>query len=90
MQNLSNGENTLLGCVTAAVVAVSLQPTLYYKNKIQQQLPWKFVTPPRELYRGLLAATAAQVGELGLQFLLTGEIESILAKESMLTLCQGW
>jgi hypothetical protein len=51
MQNLSNGENTVLGCVTAAVVAVSLQPTLYYKNKIQQQLPWKLVTHPRELYR---------------------------------------
>ncbi len=57
---------------------MSLQPTLYYKNMIQQQLPWRFLTPPRELYRGLFAATMAQVGELGLQFLLTGVVKKVI------------
>lgn len=78
MQNLSNSENTLLGMVTAAGVAFALQPTLYYKNAAQQGLEWKLFAHPRLLYRGMTASTMAQVGELGLQFLLTGYVKKVI------------
>jgi hypothetical protein len=73
----------IVACVFTWLVVVSLQPTLYYKNMIQQQRPWKFLTPPRELYRGLFAATMAQVGELGLQFLLTGMVKKVILGEDV-------
>merc|ERR1711991_9857 len=78
MQALSNSENTALGMVTAASIAVILQPTLYYRNAIQQGRAWKFLTPPRKMYRGMVPSSAAQVGELGLQFLLTGVVKHLI------------
>ena len=76
MQNLSNSENTLLGCTTAVVVGLTLQPTLYWKNAAQQGKP--FTANPRVLYRGTGAALGAEIGQMGLQFFITGYIKNLV------------
>ena len=83
MQNLSNTENTLLGMVTATGVAFALQPTLYYKNAAQQGLEWQLFAHPKLLYRGMSASMMAQVGELGLQFLLTGYVKKLIVGDEI-------
>lgn len=40
MQRLSEAENAVLGGSAAAIEAVILQPTLYWKNAAQQGLPF--------------------------------------------------
>lgn len=50
---------------------------------VVQGLPFKLLTHPRLLYRGLTAATLAQVGELGLQFLLTGVVKKIILGDDL-------
>lgn len=73
MEVLSDSENLALGGVTAFVIGVTLQPTLYWKNAAQQGMP--FTVDPRVIYRGLGAALSAEIGAMGLQFLLTGYIK---------------
>ena len=46
-------------------------------------MEWRLLAHPSLLYRGMTASTLAQVGELGLQFLLTGVVKKlILGKET--------
>lgn len=66
MQNLTDLENTVLGIGSGAVVGITMQPTLYWKNAAQQGMP--FTLNPRLLYRGLGPAMTANVGEFALQY----------------------
>lgn len=76
MESLSNSENLALGGVTAVIVGMTLQPTLYWKNAAQQGKP--FTMNPRVVYRGLAAALTAEAGQMGLQYLLTGFIKKMV------------
>jgi hypothetical protein len=64
MENLSEHENLILGGLTAFVVGITLQPTLYWKNAAQQGRP--FSLNPKVLYRGFGAALLAEVGQVAL------------------------
>merc|ERR1711907_255920 len=75
MQNLSETENLVLGSAAAFVEAVVLQPTIYWKNAAQQGLP--FTLSPRILYRGLGAALTNEMGQMGLQFGVTGFLKKL-------------
>jgi hypothetical protein len=59
MNTLSPGENAVLGTVVGMQVLVVVQPMLFWKNAVQQRLP--FTADPRKVYRGLGASVAAQV-----------------------------
>lgn len=78
MQELNTVENTILGGCTAFVIGVTLQPTLYWKNAAQQGKP--FTLNPRILYRGLGAALLAEVGQMALQFALTGRVKNLILR----------
>lgn len=78
MQNLNNVENTVLGAATAVVAVVALQPTVYLKNAAQQGRS-AFTLNPRILYRGMGAALSAEIGQMALQFFLTGYIKRLVA-----------
>lgn len=81
MQCLSEGENLSLGGVTAFVVGMTVQPTLYWKNAAQQGMP--FTLNPRVIYRGLGAALSAEIGQMALQFMLTGVIQrAVVGKDT--------
>jgi len=76
MQNLSEMENTVLGASAAFVEAIVLQPTIYWKNARMQGLP--FTVNPRVVYRGLGAALCNEMGQMGLQFGITGYIKKLI------------
>jgi len=78
MENLTEIENIILGGCAAFCEAIILQPTLYWKNAMQQGL--KFTINPRLLYRGLSASLANEMGQMGFQFGTTGYIKKILIK----------
>ena len=54
MEELTELENAELGVFTAAIETSILQPTLYWKNARQQQLPMSL--DPRVIYRGIGAS----------------------------------
>ena len=76
MQELNEAENTVLGSVAAGVECLMLQPTMYWKNARQQSLP--FTMDPRVVYRGLAAALLNEMGQMGLQFGMTGLMQRII------------
>ncbi|ETO15450.1 hypothetical protein RFI_21913 [Reticulomyxa filosa] len=82
MQQLSSMENTVLGICAGLVEIGMAQPLLYWKNAVQQKLPWTI--NPRYLYRGL-AANAINFSVLcGIQFFGTGVIQQmIVGKDSL-------
>ena len=73
---LTETENALLGGVTAVTIAVTLQPTLYWKNARQQNLP--LTLDPRLLYRGMGPQLANEIGQLGLAFGATSALKQAL------------
>ena len=77
MQNLTEGENAVLGASAAFVEAIVLQPTIYWKNARMQGLP--FTANPRIIYRGLGAALCNEMGQMGIQFGLTGYVKKLIA-----------
>mmetsp|Transcript_90650 Transcript_90650/g.255962 ORF Transcript_90650/g.255962 Transcript_90650/m.255962 type:complete len:267 (-) Transcript_90650:182-982(-) len=87
MQNLSEGENMLLGGSAAFVEAIILQPTIYWKNAAQQGLP--FTLDPKVVYRGLGAALSNEMGQMALQFGTTGCIKRLVAGEQNAELSRG-
>ncbi len=42
MQELNNGQNAAVGVVLGAIEVMIDQPTIYWKNAIQQDLPFTF------------------------------------------------
>lgn len=76
MQELNEVENTVLGTAAAFVECLALQPTLYWKNAAQQGLP--FTVKPSVIYRGLGAALFSEMGQMGLQFGLTGLMQRVI------------
>jgi len=80
MQNLTEGENLVLGSSAAFVEAVVLQPTIYWKNAAQQGLG--FTLNPRLLWRGLAATCINEMGQMGLQFGCTGGVKRLVAGEN--------
>jgi len=77
MQNLSEAQNTSLGASAAFVEAIVLQPTIYWKNARMQGLP--FTANPKVLYRGMGAALCNEMGQMGIQFGLTGFLKKMFA-----------
>lgn len=77
MQDLSEGENILLGGIAALTEGILLQPTLYWKNCLQQGLPLSM--SPRMIYRGTGAALCNEVAQMCLQFGATGAIKARLS-----------
>eukprot|EP00035_Acanthoeca_spectabilis_P024449 m.453880 g.453880 ORF g.453880 m.453880 type:complete len:265 (-) comp20566_c0_seq1:112-906(-) len=80
MQNLNEGENMALGGAAAFVEAVILQPTIYWKNAAIQGLP--FTVNPKLLYRGIGAALVNEMGQMALQYGMTGYIKRIVAGDT--------
>eukprot|EP00038_Savillea_parva_P011222 m.196022 g.196022 ORF g.196022 m.196022 type:complete len:265 (+) comp19676_c0_seq1:208-1002(+) len=76
MQNLNDGENMALGGAAAFVEAVILQPTIYWKNAAQQGRP--FTLNPKLLYRGIGAALVNEMGQMALQYGMTGYIKRLV------------
>ena len=73
---LTEGENAVLGVTAAIMEGVLLQPTLYWKNMRQQNLPLS--VDPRLIYRGMGAALTNEAGQMGLQFVITGLLKSYM------------
>mmetsp|Transcript_35222 Transcript_35222/g.77494 ORF Transcript_35222/g.77494 Transcript_35222/m.77494 type:complete len:166 (+) Transcript_35222:51-548(+) len=73
--HLTDGENLVVGSTAALAEGLLLQPTLYWKNARQQGLP--FTLRPSLLYRGTGAAICNEVGQMGLQFSVTGRLKSV-------------
>ena len=68
--NLSDGENMIIGALSSFGTVGLLQPTLYLKNARAQGLEASF--DPRVLYRGVGVNLANEMGQLSLQFGVTG------------------
>lgn len=77
LQGYTEAESTALGAAAAFVEAVILQPTIYWKNAAQQGLP--FTVNPRIVYRGMGAALANEMGQMGLQFGATATLQKAIA-----------
>jgi len=76
MQELTPIENTFLGICAGLIEITAAQPLLYWKNAVQQKLP--FTINPKYLYRGL-AANAINFSVLcGIQFFGTGVIQQLI------------
>ncbi|KAL1520255.1 hypothetical protein AB1Y20_023725 [Prymnesium parvum] len=73
METLNDAENAALGASVAVLEGVLLQPTLYWKNAMQQALP--FTIDPRKLYRGLFASLLNEAGQMSIQFGITGGVK---------------
>mmetsp|Transcript_83209 Transcript_83209/g.101963 ORF Transcript_83209/g.101963 Transcript_83209/m.101963 type:complete len:284 (+) Transcript_83209:853-1704(+) len=78
MQQLSGGENALLGVLAGAIEVCIDQPQLYWKNASQQGLP--FTLNPRYLYRGLFASMANMATLTGIQFYGVGMVKKMITK----------
>ena len=76
MNQLSSGENTLLGVVAGTEVLLIVQPLLFWKNSVQQGLSVSF--NPRVVYRGLGVSASSQALVSGAQFFSTGQIKRAL------------
>ena len=68
-------ENVALGVCAGTIEVTLLQPMLYCKNAVQQSLP--FTANPRVLYRGLSTSILNMSVLTGLQFPLTGMVQSL-------------
>ena len=78
--SLTDAENTTVGAVAATVETLVLQPTLYCKNAAAQGMP--LTLDPRLLYRGLTASLLNEVGQLSLQFGVTGALKRLVPADS--------
>jgi len=78
--DLSEAENVGLGAAASAVQAVILQPTIYWKNAAQQGLG--FTLDPRLVYRGMGASLVNEMGQMGLQFGMTGYLKKAFGSDS--------
>ena len=76
MQQLSEGENAVLGVACGVIEVTCLQSTNYLKNAAQQGLP--MTADPRVLYRGYLANVCNMGGVTGFQFFLNGGIKKMM------------
>lgn len=76
MEDLNQGENAALGVTTALIEGAILQPTMYWKVMRQQGLPLS--VNPMRMYRGFGAALFNEMGQMALQFPLTGLFKGIL------------
>ncbi len=76
---LTEPEQSAVGGIAAFIEAILLQPTIYAKNARQQGLPLTF--DPRVLYRGIGAALCNEMGQLGLQFGVTGALTRLIMPE---------
>ena len=70
LKDLTEAENTVIGCSAATVIAFGLQPLVYAKNARQQKLPLSL--DPRMWFRGVGVAYVNELVQLGLQFPATG------------------
>ena len=73
--SLTDVENFSLGVFAAFVEAISLQPTLYWKNARAQGLP--FTINPRVIYRGTAASVLNEMQMMGMQFGCTGALQRL-------------
>lgn len=81
--DLSEAENVAVGAVASGIQAVILQPTIYWKNAAQQGLP--FTANPSLLYRGMAASLMNEMGQMGLQFGMTGYLRKIFGSDGSFT-----
>jgi len=88
MEQLSEGENVLLGSCAAFCEAIVLQPTLYWKNAAQQGL--EFTLNPRVLYRGLGASLANEMGQMGFQYGTTGFCKKLILRGKNRSSCNPY
>lgn len=79
-KTLDEKQNFLLGCTAAFIEGVLLQPTLYWKNALAQNLPFTF--DPRKLYRGTSISILNECQMMGLQFFLTGYFHNFFQTQS--------
>ena len=71
-QLLTSTQNTILGICAGTIEVTILQPMLYCKNAVQQNLG--LTLNPKVLYRGLLMSIVNMSVLTGLQFPLTGMV----------------
>lgn len=74
MEGMTDGENVILGVASASLVAVTLQPTLYWKNAAAHGLP--FTLRPSLLFRGCGVNLLKESSEMALQFAVAGRMKS--------------
>jgi hypothetical protein len=74
-EKLTEAENVVVGSIASFVQATILQPTLYWKNAAQQGLP--FTMNPKLVYRGIGASLINEMGQMGLQFGVTGYLKKV-------------
>jgi len=79
---LSELENVGVGALASGVQAVIMQPTIYWKNAAQQGLP--FTVNPNMVYRGMGASLANEMGQMGLQFGMTGYLRKLFGSDGSL------
>jgi len=79
-KDLTNIQNTLLGCTAAFIEGIILQPTIYWKNARAIGLP--FTINPKVVYRGTVASLFNEIQMMGLQFGFTGFYEKKLSQNS--------
>jgi len=76
MQKLTGAENAVLGTIAGGIEVCIDQPMLYWKNAVQQRLP--FTMNPRIVYRGLTMSVTNMAVLTGLQFISTGYISKAI------------
>lgn len=82
-KDLNERQNFLLGISAAFIEGLILQPTLYWKNAMAQNLP--FTLDPRKLYRGTAISILNECQMMGLQFFMTGWFHSFFQARSQVT-----
>lgn len=82
MQKLTNGENALLGTAAGLCEISLMQPTLFWKNMIQQgklgEFPGMMKVHPKYMYRGYISSAANMAVLTGIQFGSCGYMTKLL------------
>ena len=74
LQLSNDKQNVIIGVIAAFIETLILQPTLYWKNARAQKLP--FSLNPKIIYRGTIASIFNECNMMGLQFGITGYLQS--------------
>jgi len=80
LRSLDERQNLGLGIVTGVVEQVTTQPILFWKNSVQQGVP--FTLNPRTVFRGTAASCTNMATLTGIQFISSGYLQKLVTGDA--------
>jgi hypothetical protein len=80
LRSLDEHQNLGLGIVTGVVEQAVTQPLLFWKNSLQQGVP--FTLSPRMVYRGTAASCTSMATLTGMQFISSGYLQKLVTGDA--------